>query len=402
MRCMGKQRPGGAAQSMTRCRLRGRCSYGVVCAAVLMGVAGCSLISLKSPERPLPTRDLNARILTRELTAQFVAGVGQTTQRISATEEDHTVLANTLRWDIGAVSASRSAETQIAPMMSLLDSWALAVQMQQFVAAGAPGGALFGTHQATVREITDSYADAAEALARRLLTPADFTQYQSFVATYVREYPLRDLAFERASVVELWSQEKGGSTPLVDSLGTIPEAMADTAQRLQIYGDTVPTQVMRTTQLALLQSGYSRGDVQAALQQLDERLERLTEVAESAPQLVHGAEEAVRQSVREVFNRLDADTASTEAALSKERAALFSDLQAERIALVAAVDVQRKALTQDAARVGDQLVRSSGEEVRRLTREVMLLLIALAVVLLGLPFGAGYLVGRARYRRGPP
>jgi len=380
---------------------RGCRTHCLGCVALLVSLAGCSLISLKSPEKPLSTRDLNARILTREQTSQFVTAVERCAQNIVMTEQDRAVLENSLRWEIAAVSASRRAETQIAPMMSLLDTWALAVQIRAFVAAGGPGGALFGTHQATVREISDKFADDTEGLAKQLLTAGDFGQYQAFVTAYARDYPLRDLSFDRPSVVELWSREKGGGTKLVDSLGTIPEALTDAAQRVQIYGDTAPVQAMRATQLALLQSGYSRGDLQAALKKLDERLARLTAVAESAPELLQSAEDEVRQSVREVLDRLDADSTATAATLHTERTALFADLHAERVAVVAAVDAQRKALAQDAARVADQLVRTSGEQVRRLTREALLLLIALTVIVLGLPFGAGYLVGRARLRREP-
>jgi len=72
------------------------------------------------------------------------------------------------------------------------------------------------------------------------------------------------------------------------------------------------------------------------------------------------------------------------------------DIQAEREALTKAVDEQRKALTADAARISDQLVRTGGEEVRHFTRQVELFFILLALVVLGLPFAAGYLVGRAR------
>jgi len=64
--------------------------------------------------------------------------------------------------------------------------------------------------------------------------------------------------------------------------------------------------------------------------------------------------------------------------------------------LTAAVDVQRQALAADAGRLADQVVRTSGEEVRHLTRQALLLLIVLALVVLGLPFAAGYLTGRAR------
>jgi hypothetical protein len=104
----------------------------------------------------------------------------------------------------------------------------------------------------------------------------------------------------------------------------------------------------------------------------------------------------VRRSLREVLNRLDASASATASAFRTERAALFVDIQAEREALTAAVDVQRRALAADAARIGQQLVRTSADEVRHFTREAVLLLIALALVLLGLPFAAGYLVGRAR------
>ena len=54
-----------------------------------------------------------------------------------------------------------------------------------------------------------------------------------------------------------------------------------------------------------------------------------------------------------------------------------------------------------AARIADQVVKASGEQARRLAREVLLLLSVLAIVVLGLPFAAGYLVGRARAGRTP-
>ena len=63
------------------------------------------------------------------------------------------------------------------------------------------------------------------------------------------------------------------------------------------------------------------------------------------------------------------------------------------------IDVERAAVAADATRIASQVIRDAGEEARRLVREAMLLAIALAVVVLGLPFVAGYVVGRAR--RGP-
>ena len=64
----------------------------LLCGALCLALSSCSLISLKSPERPLSPRDLNARILTRELSAQFVTAVNHTADDIAASEHDPAVL----------------------------------------------------------------------------------------------------------------------------------------------------------------------------------------------------------------------------------------------------------------------------------------------------------------------
>jgi hypothetical protein len=362
----------------------------------LSALTGCSLISLKTPERPLSDRDMNARLLTRELTTHFLELSARSTDNILATETDPAVIEHTLRWELGVIESSRQAEMQLAPLMSLLDTWTLALQLRAFVSEGGPGGRLFGTHQSALREITDNYADGAQRLAHSLLSAKELADYQVFVASYVQAHPLADLRFTRAPVLTEWTREKGAQSDLLGAVGTIPQALADTSQRLEIYGDTVPQQAVRRAQLAMRESGYEPGDLRATLARLDAHIERLSSVAENAPELVRGAAAELRASLREVFNRLDASTRATAAAVHSERVALFADIVEQREALLAAADVQRKALTADASRLADQVVRSSGAEVRHITREALLLAIVLAVVLLGLPFAAGYLTGRAR------
>jgi hypothetical protein len=243
--------------------------------------------------------------------------------------------------------------------------------------------------------------EGAQELARRLIAPGEFGQYQQFHETYTREHPLRNLEFVRASVVELWSERTGAGARLVDSVGTIPEAMEDASDRMKIASDALTMQTIWRTELALRESGYTRGDIRAALKQLDERLAKVSAAAEGAPQLVHQALADVRQSVTDLLHRVDSSTASILETLRTERAALSADVRTEREAVVVAADAERKAIALDAARIADQVVKSSGEQARYLAREVLLLLIVLAIVVLGLPFAAGYLVGRARPGRVP-
>jgi hypothetical protein len=63
---------------------------------------------------------------------------------------------------------------------------------------------------------------------------------------------------------------------------------------------------------------------------------------------------------------------------------------------VQALDLERAAVAADASRIASQVIREAGEQARALVRETLWVAVALAVVLLGLPFAAGYFLGRAR------
>jgi hypothetical protein len=365
----------------------------------LVCIAGCSLFSLNSPERPLSTRDLNARMLTREYSVHFIGAIEQSADAIAANEQDPMVLDNALRWKISASRESQRAAAQMSPMVSLLDTWTLSEQMQIFLSDTGAGRALFGSHQEAARAIADNLAADAEAMAHRVVASGELVRYQAFVAEYTRDHPLESLTFKRASVLDLWSRQSGADVRLVDTLGTVPEATADLAQRMQMYGETVPSQTIWKTQLALRESGYSGGDLRAALAQLDSRLARVSAAADTAPDLVHDAVADVRTSMLEVIERLNASSAEMVQALRTERAALSDTVSTEREAVLGALDTQRKEITIDAAGIAEKVVRSSGQEARYLAREVLLLLILLTVIVLGLPFAAGYYVGRVRRHR---
>lgn len=358
--------------------------------------AGCSLISLKTPEQPLSNRDLNARILTREFSYHFIAVVAQCADDISAHANDAGISTRALRWKLAAASESERAASRIAPMMSLLDTWALTRQMRAFLTPGEAGGELFGAQQAAALEAAGALDRDAQALAQRLTGPAQFGEYQRFVDSYSREHPLTSLEFVRASVIELWSEAHGGGARLIDSTGTIPEAMTDLSERLKMSSDALAQQTLWRTQLALREAGYTGGDVGAALRDLDASIAKASQAAQNAPQALHDAIADVRRSSLEVLARIDASSSTMAAALRTEREALAADVRREREAVVAAADQQRRSLVQDAGSLAERIVRSSGEEARRLAREVLLLVILLAIVTLGLPFAAGYALGRAR------
>jgi len=274
--------------------------------------------------------------------------------------------------------------------MGLLDTWALAVQMSDFFTSGA-GQSLFGPQQDAAAATAAQLAREIETLARRVGTPEEFAKNQQFITRFAQDNPLQTLDFARASIVEAWSRDAGGEVKLVDSLGTVPEALADAGDRVRMYGDTGPELVVWQAQLAAQESGVSSQEVKAALRRFDERIDQLNAMINSTPQLVSHA-------VRDASTRFDSSWARMVYDVHVEEGNLSATVSAERQAAVSALDAERAALAADAARIANQVIADTGEQVHRLVRDALILVIVLAMVVLGVPFAAGYFVGRAHHR----
>src|SRR6201996_1684866 len=134
---------------------------------------GCPLLTIKSPEKPLSPRDLNARILSHEFAMRFNIGVEQAADAIASQSAEFGVRANALKWKIAATTASDKAASQMAPMLGLLDEWALAGQMRAYLTDGG-GKALCGELQSRATVAAADLAAEAQGLARQVTAAAEF------------------------------------------------------------------------------------------------------------------------------------------------------------------------------------------------------------------------------------
>jgi hypothetical protein len=366
-----------------------RCLAAAALAALL---AGCSLLSIKSPEKPLPPRDLNARILAHAFGVRFSGAVERAADEIAAGTDDPSVRLNALRWKIGAVDAGQRAASQVVPMVGLLDLWALTRQMHAFLAEGN-GRSLFGREQSRAVTVAESLEHEAQALVSEVADAQELDQDRRLVDQYARTYPIEGLDFSRASLVDLWARQKGSKDALVASLGTVSEAVSDAVDVMRMYGDSAPSLALWRAELAVQESGYAGKDkdIQAAFRRLDERFAHLSALADSTPKLVNDV-------ARDASGRFDTSWKEMMDTLRAERVALSATVSTERQAAVEALDKERAAIDADAAVVAGQVISDAGKQARLLVREAVLLGAVLVIVVLGLPFAAGYFLGRARRR----
>ena len=359
----------------------------------LMALPACSLLSIKSPEIPLTPREQEARVLTRDYAEHFNEVMIRVIDDSAARETDPAVRALALQLKLGVVLQSTRAATGLSPMGSLIDTWAFALQLRDYLDSGS-GAALLGGAQSDVRSQADGLADEADALAKKV-TANDYPRYQAFVKRYTFRYPLEGPDCQRTSVLSIWSAEEEDKTPLRVA-GTVAQALGDVSDRMRIYGQEIPAVSLWEAQRALDRSGIDAASYRATFRSIDTQLAKISTLAETSPALAHEAIAELRRSLGESSDRLDNAWTQMLQTLRIERAALAANIASERESLTAAADVERARITADAAQIAEHAVDKSWSEIRALLREALILLIVLAVLVLGLPFAAGYFLGRHR------
>jgi hypothetical protein len=372
-----------------------------------LALGGCITLTLDVSGEKLPPEQQRARIETRQYAADFIERVARAADIIADGTEDTSVRANALRWKIGASTASRRAAYRSEPELALVDTWALAVQMEYFFAEGA-GKTLFGSQQQVALDTARALARDADALAARRLDPAVLADNRQLVSDYVARERLSDLSFERAPIAPSWREAV--ARRLAKSVSVAPEALADASDRLDIYGRRIPDELRWRAELAILESGIRPADLSHALKRFEEELTKLSALAQTQPELAMQRLAALQAEMTRVFDSFDRRWVQTLAMLQVERATLVKDLEAmrvamdatierERNALYSAISVERAALAADATRIGKELGPLLMDKLGEVVNEALLLLCLLVLLLIGLPFLSGFIAGRMLTRR---
>jgi hypothetical protein len=359
----------------------------------LLVMTGCSLISIKSPEVPLTPREQDARMLTRDYAVHFVSTMTHLIDDATRNDTDPAIKLQALRLKLGTITESTRAATGLSPIGSLLDTWAFAIQLRDFLVSG-PGAELFGSGGGDVRDGATQLAAEADAMARQVAGD-DYARYQSFVTRYAFRHPLENADCVRPSVLSTWAVEEKDPAPL-RAVGTVAQALGDVSDRMRIYSEQLPAVGLLQAERTLDRVGVDTTTYRAALRNIDAQLAKISTLADTSPAMAREAIAELRSTMLTLSDRLDNSWAETLRALRVEREALAQNLATERGSVIAAADMERARLAEDAGQIADRAVDTSWRELRKLVREALLLLSLLTLLVLGLPFAAGYLVGRRK------
>jgi len=343
----------------------------------------CSLITIESRDDPLSTRELNARISTHEYGTELFQLIDATADSIITQSDDGLIQLNALRWKINAVSECQMTIFQAAPTFALIDTWVFTAQMNDFFKDGN-GHSLFGQWQQKVIATSQQLESRISEIAQSVTTQRDFNRHQKFVQDYVQSNPFESIAFSRESIKtefqDFWGIE---DSTAVKSVGTLAQVVSDLTSRTTTFTDQIPTQTSWKAEMLFRQSGLSTDEIIATMDSLAQLIDQMAFVVENGPVLLDTTMIRMRQEMLPLIRAIDKKWTETLFVFSKERLEITKVLQVERAAIMKDLDVTSQAL---ADRAFDYL--------KVLIRQILIFAILIILVILGLPFIMGYLVGK--------
>lgn len=370
-------------------------------------LSGCSLLEVKldTQTTPLTQQELNARIMTREYAKMFFMRVEDSADLIAQSypADDTLYQSYVLLWKIHAEQGLQQAAYQTSPMSALIDSWVFTAQMNQFYRQG-DGADLFATDDAV--ETARFLDQEAEKLAKGVLSSSDFKNSKVFVAQFAASHPFKDLTFRSTPAYREWLSYLGkDESQIVQSLGTMPEAMSDASDRLSLMADQTPKLMSWKAELVALNSSLTGEDLSMTLESLRQTSASMQDFIENNPEYMQTLASIMSTEMQPLLNDLSDKTdqklamlteerVALEKMVTREREALVEMIAKERIEIAGIVTSERELFTQDLDRVSQEVVVLAIDKLMELIKSVIIYFILFILVVFFAPLGIGYWLGK--------
>jgi len=339
----------------------------------------CSLITIEGDVEPLPTNELNARIMAHDFAGTVLKVLDTAADSIIKVSDDPQVHINALRWKISSIATCRSAIFQTNPILAAVDTWIFMQQMWEFLESGN-GIDAFGVHQDIAKEATGRLVTKIDSITASVVPEKEYLQIQKFVGYYVKNHLLTDFEFKRPSVMSAWNEYSNIPDSLaVQTVGNLPETVSDLTSRLTYLSTELPLQAYWNAELIIKENHLDSLHIAKNIDSLNVMIANLNQLIIDSPELVDSA----MASLYPLFNRIDRRWALTLTILQKESEILLNALKNER-----------EAAMKDLNSISNNVAQIMMEKLREIINDILIYLILILLIIFGLPFTLGYLVGR--------
>ena len=357
-------------------------------AALLAGLAltSCSLLkfTISSGDEPLPKEQMRLRTMTRGFYYDLTNEVARTADSIAAAAPRTSTKLAAIRWKIDATRAASSAALQ-----ALADTWIFCRSMERYFDA-QPDSLLFDAQTPLARDAAARLARRARRLAEELLSGERYELMERFVDRYLELNPPEKGEPAAADTSLAWIEFLEANGLEADlATGTVAEVLADASDKVSGQSRQLANSVGWSKQMLELRMEQDslRTRLGAQLDSLERGFERLVVVAEHMPEISDHMLEEIRMQATQLIRTLN---------YSVDNA--FMQFDGQRTALEHYITTERQAVIDQLHRAAEETVQTALNAVPGMIGRIVFYVVAGLVVLLGLPFLAGFWLGGLRQK----
>lgn len=364
---------------------------------VVFFLNSCSLVRIESEQKPLEVIDLNTRLLTHEFVGHAMNVTQNASDSILKSKPNQKVQQLLLSWQINTAKQLKKFGFQPSPQVSMVDVWTYTLKADNFFKTYKNEN-LNEQQLQIIKSATSDNLSRIQKIASSVKSKKDYIALSDFIKKQAAKSPFKTIDFDRMETVkDAYFEFK--DTPddvAVETVGTLSEVVSNMGSKISYGSDLTRKQLQWETQLYLNEKGIDSIKIEQKIKEFQLQTERLINVAENAPELIDDALITFRQQMDPLFSGLNTSVSDAMLRLSEERLLIDGMIERERYAFDKMLQRERKILTEEAHTIVNDGVKNTMAELRSTIRTLALLGILFVIVILGLPFYAGYLLGKKK------
>lgn len=356
-----------------------------IISSITIGFTGCSLLKVSvSTGEPLTEKENDIRMTTRGFYHTFQSQVILAADSIIKGTDDPTAKIHAVRWKLEATRAITSAALKSVPELSAVETWVLCRNLDKTLKV-LPDSVLFGNRTAIARNTVGKLEKQYRCQLAEVMDKERFSLMNEFVELYSMAFTPDTPSYLPNPSSEWMEFLKEKGKDYKRSVGSVSEVIADAGDRVERYADQVSKDLSYGKEIweYRLEKDSIYGKLNYRLDEMEHNFDRMVSVMEHLPEISDCMLDSLGQQAQEIMELMTLIVDET-----------FNNVDYQRKEMQQYISEERKSILEEMRGMADDSLRTLVDALPGLVGQITGWIILLVVVVFGVPFMAGFWLGK--------
>lgn len=364
-------------------------AYAIVCFIVIC-FSSCSLLKVTvSTGDPLSDYENNLRMATRGFHQILQSEIIQAADSIVNETNDMKTKINAVRWKLNVTRAATAAALKSVPEFSAVELWVLCENISKQLKV-SPDSVLFGNQTPIARHVFQRLDSLYIKQLVETMPKERFTLMSEFVNQYCENTSSYDYS-RLSEISSKWVEylkEKG--IPFKRTVGSVSEVIVDAGDRMEKYADQASRGLSFNKEILeyRLEQDSVYLNLSEQLNDMNHDFERMVIMMEGLPEVSQCMIDSLGQQAQQMMTLMNFMVNET-----------FKNFDYQRTEMQRYISKERENVMKEMKSIADDSLQTVLDSLPKFVGKLLGWIILFIVIILGLPFLAGFWLGKLHERQ---